>query len=249
MGPVTDVPRLVDVTDVAVIGDHELRLTFEDGTIGDLAFDEREWRGVFEPLADPAYFAQVRVDPERGLSPGRTASTWLPSPSTPRRADGRPQQAERRSPPPARSASCATQLTFPRDEPIDEVTVDRRLACGAARRVPLALTARRKVDPEVLVQASVDVDRGAAFDVAPHEDDRDLILLWEGDDHPPVATKIDNAETLDLISLQVIVSRPASNPLQVIHRVLRVRPRLAPEGAKLTVGDCRRPDFEVRHRQ
>jgi len=60
------VEPLVDVTGVEVIGDHRLRLTFEDGTVGDVAFDEREWRGVFEPLADPAYFAQVRADPESG---------------------------------------------------------------------------------------------------------------------------------------------------------------------------------------
>ena len=58
--------QLVDVTGVEVIGDHSLRLTFEDGTIGDVEFNGRDWRGVFEPLADPAYFAQVRVDPESG---------------------------------------------------------------------------------------------------------------------------------------------------------------------------------------
>ena len=52
---------LVDVTKVDVIGDHRLRLTFEDGTVGDVAFDEREWRGVFVPLADPEVFAQVRI--------------------------------------------------------------------------------------------------------------------------------------------------------------------------------------------
>ena len=57
---------LVDVTAVEVIGDHRLRLTFEDGTVGDVAFEQREWRGVFEPLADQAFFAQVRVDPELG---------------------------------------------------------------------------------------------------------------------------------------------------------------------------------------
>lgn len=57
---------LVDVTGVEVIGDHRLRLTFEDGTVGDVSFDGREWRGVFEPLADPAYFAEVRVDTESG---------------------------------------------------------------------------------------------------------------------------------------------------------------------------------------
>jgi hypothetical protein len=57
---------LVDVVSVEVIGDHRLRLSFEDGTVGEVAFDEREWRGVFEPLADPAFFAQVRVAPEAG---------------------------------------------------------------------------------------------------------------------------------------------------------------------------------------
>lgn len=57
---------LLDVVAVEVIGDHRLRLSFEDGTVGDVAFDEHEWRGVFEPLADPTFFAQVRVDPEAG---------------------------------------------------------------------------------------------------------------------------------------------------------------------------------------
>ena len=57
---------LVDVFAVEVIGEHRLRLSFEDGTVGDVAFEDREWRGVFEPLADPAFFAQVRVDPEAG---------------------------------------------------------------------------------------------------------------------------------------------------------------------------------------
>jgi len=56
------VPALVDITNVAVIGDHRLRLSFEDGTVGDVAFEQRAWRGVFEPLADPNVFAQVRVD-------------------------------------------------------------------------------------------------------------------------------------------------------------------------------------------
>jgi hypothetical protein len=54
----------VDVTGVQVIGEHRLRLTFEDGTVGDVDFSEREWRGVFELLRDPACFARVTVDPE-----------------------------------------------------------------------------------------------------------------------------------------------------------------------------------------
>jgi hypothetical protein len=58
------VDKLVPVIEAEVIGDHVLRLTFKDGIIGDVSFAEREWRGVSEPLADPAFFAQVHVDPE-----------------------------------------------------------------------------------------------------------------------------------------------------------------------------------------
>jgi hypothetical protein len=57
---------LVDVTGVEVIGDHRLRLTFADGVIGDVGYEGREWRGVLAPLADPAFFAQVRVDRQAG---------------------------------------------------------------------------------------------------------------------------------------------------------------------------------------
>ncbi len=58
---------------VEVVGDHRLRLTFEDGVVGEVAFGEHEWRGVFEPLRDQRRFAQVRVAhgtvmwPEDGL--------------------------------------------------------------------------------------------------------------------------------------------------------------------------------------
>jgi hypothetical protein len=52
---------LVDVTGVAVIGDHKLRLLFEDGTVGDVSFADHEWKGVFEPLRDPARFAKVTI--------------------------------------------------------------------------------------------------------------------------------------------------------------------------------------------
>lgn len=55
--------RLVHPIAVEVIGDHRLRLRFEDGAEGEVDFAERPWRGVFAPLADPAYFARVRIDP------------------------------------------------------------------------------------------------------------------------------------------------------------------------------------------
>lgn len=60
------VPPLVHIVGVTVIGDHALRLLFEDGTVGDVEFDDEEWRGVFAPLRDPELFAQVRVDPQAG---------------------------------------------------------------------------------------------------------------------------------------------------------------------------------------
>ena len=71
---------LVDVVAVEVIGDHRLRLSFVDGTIGDVAFEDREWRGVFEPLADPAFFAQVRVDPEGGTIVWPNGADMAPEP-------------------------------------------------------------------------------------------------------------------------------------------------------------------------
>lgn len=54
--------KLVDVTDVEVIGDHRLRLAFEDGLVGDVSFADREWNGVFEPLRDPQHFARICVE-------------------------------------------------------------------------------------------------------------------------------------------------------------------------------------------
>jgi hypothetical protein len=56
--------KLVPPIGVEVIGDHQLRLTFKDGLVGDVDFTGRRWRGVSEPLADPDFFAQARVDPE-----------------------------------------------------------------------------------------------------------------------------------------------------------------------------------------
>jgi hypothetical protein len=70
---VTDQLPLIDVTGVAVIGEYKLRLLFEDGTVGDISYEDREWQGVFEPLRDPSAFAKVTVAggtivwPEHGL--------------------------------------------------------------------------------------------------------------------------------------------------------------------------------------
>jgi Protein of unknown function (DUF2442) len=58
--------KLVDVIEVEVLGEYVLRLTFEDGLVGDVSFVGREWRGVFEPFQDSAVFAQARVDSQFG---------------------------------------------------------------------------------------------------------------------------------------------------------------------------------------
>jgi hypothetical protein len=63
---VPEIPPLVAVTEVEVIGDHKLRLTFEDGTVGDVEFEDHEWTGVFESLRDPPRFAEVFVDHQFG---------------------------------------------------------------------------------------------------------------------------------------------------------------------------------------
>src|SRR5436305_15295736 len=60
------VEELFDITGVEVVGTYRLRLSFVDGTVGDVDFGSREWRGVFEPLKNPDYFARVEVDPEAG---------------------------------------------------------------------------------------------------------------------------------------------------------------------------------------
>ena len=59
-GAMKYLPRVIEVQ---VTGPHRLRLRFDDGNSGEVDFADRRWRGVFEPLADPAYFARVRLEP------------------------------------------------------------------------------------------------------------------------------------------------------------------------------------------
>lgn len=59
-------PELSHVTAVEVVGDHRLGLRFDDGVAGEVDLSAWEWRGVFAPLADPAYFRQVELDTELG---------------------------------------------------------------------------------------------------------------------------------------------------------------------------------------
>jgi len=58
---------LLDIIAAKPLGDHRLFLRFEDGVEGEIDMGPfLHFRGVFEPLRDPAYFAQVRVNPELG---------------------------------------------------------------------------------------------------------------------------------------------------------------------------------------
>ena len=51
---------------VDVVADHRLRLSFDDGSEGEVVFTEDDWRGVFAPLRETAYFRQVALDDELG---------------------------------------------------------------------------------------------------------------------------------------------------------------------------------------
>jgi hypothetical protein len=57
---------LVTVKSVEVLGHYRLRVGFSDGSQRDVDLTGALHGPVFEPLADPDYFAQVRVDEELG---------------------------------------------------------------------------------------------------------------------------------------------------------------------------------------
>lgn len=60
----TTLPSVVSVTQT---GTHQLLLRFDDGVQGELDLGKfLRFEGVFEPLRDPSYFAQVRVDEDAG---------------------------------------------------------------------------------------------------------------------------------------------------------------------------------------
>ncbi len=58
--------HLLRIVEVEVVGEHRLRVAFDDGVGGEVDASGWEWRGVFEPLRDPAYFARVELDHELG---------------------------------------------------------------------------------------------------------------------------------------------------------------------------------------
>lgn len=55
--------RIPNVSEVEVIGQYQLRVTFDDGLVRELDLTgDTSLGGVFEPLKDPDFFARVRVD-------------------------------------------------------------------------------------------------------------------------------------------------------------------------------------------
>lgn len=58
--------EFVRVTSVDVLGHYKLRLGFSDDSTRDVDLTGELHGPVFEPLADPGYFAQVQVDEQLG---------------------------------------------------------------------------------------------------------------------------------------------------------------------------------------
>ena len=89
--------RIVDITGVEVVAEHTLRLTFADGTVGDVDLTDHQWRGVLEPLRDPAFFAEVRVDPDPGTVAWPNGFDLAPEPlyEEARRSSAEPASAQR----------------------------------------------------------------------------------------------------------------------------------------------------------
>lgn len=58
---------LKDIVEVQPLDGYRLHLRFEDGAAGEVDLAKMiRFEGVFAPLKERAYFAQVRVDPEAG---------------------------------------------------------------------------------------------------------------------------------------------------------------------------------------
>ncbi len=56
----------VIVRRVEVLGGYRLRVTFNDGLVGEVEVDPRDRGPMFEPLLVPEYFARVRVSRASG---------------------------------------------------------------------------------------------------------------------------------------------------------------------------------------
>jgi len=55
---------IIHVTEVKVVGPYSLELAFDDGTRKRVNLRRELYGPIFEPLRDPAYFAQAWLDPD-----------------------------------------------------------------------------------------------------------------------------------------------------------------------------------------
>jgi Protein of unknown function (DUF2442) len=62
----SDASIIARVTAVEPLDGWRLRLTFSDDLVREVDLSNDLWGTLAEPLRDPAYFSQVRVDPELG---------------------------------------------------------------------------------------------------------------------------------------------------------------------------------------
>ncbi|MGQ0431507.1 MAG: DUF2442 domain-containing protein [Microthrixaceae bacterium] len=58
----TKLKRIPRPVAVEVLPPYAIRVTFDDGVVNDTDLADELWGPMFEPLKDPAYFAQVRVE-------------------------------------------------------------------------------------------------------------------------------------------------------------------------------------------
>ena len=57
---------MFDIVEARYVAGHTVWLHFEDGTQGEIDLAAELWGPVFEPLRDPDYFKQVRLNPDIG---------------------------------------------------------------------------------------------------------------------------------------------------------------------------------------
>ena len=57
---------MFDIVEARYVTGHTVWLRFEDGTQGEIDLAAELWGPVFEPLRDPDYFKQVRLNPDIG---------------------------------------------------------------------------------------------------------------------------------------------------------------------------------------
>ena len=55
---------IIHITEVKIAGPHSLELTFDNGVRKRVNLRRELYGPVFEPLRDPAYFAQAYLDPD-----------------------------------------------------------------------------------------------------------------------------------------------------------------------------------------